>query len=119
MTPEAPPNELLQAVRAHLGGLLPKLAGAERYNVQVAIKALDIAAREAALGPAAAHAERERLQALLGAELPLAQLRAELCARLRDGRLAPEEPQLLAHLRATTRAALDIDNPEFSFGAKP
>jgi hypothetical protein len=117
MTPEAPENELLLAVRAHLGAMLPKLNGAERYNLQVAIKALDIAAREAALAPEAVCAEQARLQVLLGLQLPLDQLKAELCARLRDGRLAPDDPALLAHLRASTRAALDIDNPDFPFGA--
>jgi len=117
MTPDTPGNELLHAVRAHLGGLLPKLAGAERYHVQVAIKALEIAARETALGPGAVQAECTRLRALLGMDLPLAPLNAELCARLRDGRLAPDDPALLAHLRATTRAVLDIDNPDFPFGA--
>jgi hypothetical protein len=119
MTPEALADELLQAVRTHLAGLVPKLAGAERYNLQVAIKALEIAARETALGPAAAQAEQVRLRTLLNTDAELPQLRSGLCARLREGRIAPDDPALLAHLRASTRAALDIDNPDFPFGAPP
>ncbi|MDR3419265.1 MAG: DUF6285 domain-containing protein [Nevskia sp.] len=111
-------DELLEAVSAYLREqLLPRLSGSERYQAQVAVKALEVVARDLALGTRSDAEARERLLALLGGSpsQSLEQLDAELCARLRDGRIRPDQPALLAHLRATTRARLAIDNPGFAF----
>jgi hypothetical protein len=54
------------------------------------------------------------LSRLLGREAPLAALRAEACAALREGRLAADTPDLLDELTAATLAKLAVDNPKFS-----
>ena len=58
-------------------------------------------------------AGRAGLAALLGRDGSLALLNAELCVRLREGRMALDDPALLAHLRRCVLARLAIDNPEF------
>ena len=70
--------------------------------------------REAALGPAAEAAAVERLRVLLGMEGDFETLNAELCARLADGRLAPLDPALLAHLKASVADQIAIDQPGYS-----
>jgi AcrR family transcriptional regulator len=69
--------------------------------------------REAALGPAAEAAAVERLRALLGRDGGFEALNAELCARLRDGRLAPLDPTVLAHLKASLLDHVAIDQPSY------
>lgn len=109
-------DELLDAVRTHLlEQLLPQLTGSARYQLRVAVKALEMVARENALGLCATVEEGERLGHLLRANpvQSLSTLNAELCARLRDGSMRYDDPALLAHLRASTLARLAIDNPRF------
>lgn len=69
--------------------------------------------REAALGPAAEAAAVARLQALLRRDGDFETLNAELCARLRDGRLAPLDPAVLAHLKASAMDQVAIDQPGY------
>lgn len=55
----------------------------------------------------------ERLAALLGQAGEHAALNAELCERLRNGRIDPLSPALLAHLRATAIGQIAIDQPSY------
>lgn len=102
--------QLLEAVQAYLADPAGPAPG---YMALVARNALGIVARELALGPAAIAAAEQRLRDLLGMPGDLATLEAELCARLRDGRIAPDDPALQAHLRAHTRDRLAIDQPRY------
>ena len=72
------------------------------------------AAREAQLAPASDAAELDRLVALLGRTGSLAELNAELAARLSDGRMSLETPDLKAHLWATSMAKLAVDQPGYA-----
>jgi hypothetical protein len=108
------PGELLAAVRRHLlEELLPKLEGATAYDLRVAVKAIDIVGREFALHADAAAGEQARLRSLLGQDGEAEALNQELCARLREGRIAIDDAALRRHLRATVMAKLAIDNPGF------
>jgi hypothetical protein len=69
--------------------------------------------REAALGPAAEAAAVQRLRVLLGVEGDFEALNTELCARLADGRLAPQDPAVLAHLKASVMDQIAIDQPTY------
>ena len=115
-----PPSaaELVRAVAGFLrDDALPALAGRNAYLARVAANTLDIVARELDLAPAANAAERARLLALLGADQSpdtLEALNAELCTRLRDGAVDACTPGVLAHLWATTLAALAVDQPGYS-----
>jgi hypothetical protein len=84
------------------------------FIARVADNARATLEREATLGPAAERAAIERLKALLGADGDFATLNAELCTRLADGRLAPLDPVVLAHLRASVVDQIAIDQPGYS-----
>ena len=84
------------------------------FIARVADNARATLEREAALGPAAEAAAVERLRALLGVDGGFEALNAELCARLADGRLAPLDPALLAHLKASVADRIAIDQPGYS-----
>jgi hypothetical protein len=84
------------------------------FQARVAANACDLAAREAQLAPASDAAELERLTALLGRTGSLAELNAELAARLHDGTLSLETPDLKAHLWATSMAKLAVDQPGYA-----
>lgn len=84
------------------------------FLARVADNARATLEREAALWPAAEAAAVKRLRALLGVEGGYATLNAELCARLADGRLAPLDPAVLVHLRASAVDQIAIDQPGYS-----
>lgn len=88
--------------------------GRAMFLARVADNARATLEREAILGPAAEFAATGRLRALLGLEGDFAGLNAELCARLRDGRLAPLAPAVLAHLKASVIDQIAIDQPGYS-----
>ncbi len=84
------------------------------FIARVADNARATLEREAALGPAAEATAVERLTALLGQDGDFETLNAELCARLADGRLAPLDPAVLAHLKACVVDQIAIDQPGYS-----
>lgn len=83
------------------------------FPQKVVANALGIAQRELEMGPSLASEERDRLIALLGSEGDLATLNARLSAAVRAGAIAPDTPDLLAHLIKTTIAKLEIDQPAY------
>jgi hypothetical protein len=83
------------------------------FIARVADNARATLAREAALAPAAEAAAVERLRALLVLVGDFETLNAELCARLADGRLAPLDPAVLAHLKAGAVDQVAIDQPTY------
>lgn len=98
--------------------LLPALpAGNAAFQARVAANAVDLAAREMRLGPAADAAALDRLQALLkhaadGASLDA--LDAELALSIRSGAVDAQDPALRAHLWAGTLDKLAIDQPSYA-----
>lgn len=116
------PEQLLAAVARFLRDEAgPALAtqgdGALAYQARVAANMLDIARRQAMLGPAADAAELQRLQALLGRPAgdsdDLAALNRELAARLADGSMPTGHPGLVDHLWRTTLDKLAVDQPGY------
>ena len=84
------------------------------FLARVADNARTTLEREAGLGPAAEAAATARLRALLDMDGDFETLNAELCTRLRDGRLSPLDSALLAHLRASVVDQVAIDQPGYS-----
>ena len=84
------------------------------FLARVADNARATLEREAALGPAAEATAVTRLRALLSVDGDFETLNAELCARLRDGRLSPLDPAVLAHLKASVVDQIAIDQPGYS-----
>ena len=101
-------REALDAVEAGPPGD-PRAA----FLARVADNARATLEREAALGPAAEAAAVARLRALLALDGDFETLNAELCARLADGRLAPLDPAVLAHLKASVTDQVAIDQPSY------
>lgn len=107
--------ELLEVVAEFLREeVLPQLAGRTGFHVRVAANALDLVRREMLLARPAEAAEAARLQALLGRTGEAAELNRELCARIADGRIDPDDPALIEHLWATTLDTVAIDQPSYA-----
>jgi hypothetical protein len=104
--------ELAQALTAVEAG--PPGDARAAFIARVADNARATLEREAALAPAAEAAAIERLRTLLTLDGDFETLNDELCARLADGRLAPLEPAVLAHLKASVIDQIAIDQPGYS-----
>ncbi|MCC5867021.1 MAG: hypothetical protein JJU27_00805 [Gammaproteobacteria bacterium] len=112
-SPEAP--VLLRAVSAFLQSLIrEEAAGGRDWEARIARNCVELVCRELALRPVHEPAQRQRLQTLLGSsETDLSTLDAQLCKALHAGEIHWSNPELSAHLRATTIEQLRIDNPRY------
>jgi uncharacterized protein DUF6285 len=107
--------ELLDAVQKFLKAeLLPALSGNSKYQVQVAVTALNIVAREMASANQLDAAERARLESLLHAEGSREELNRLLIAGIRERRWTYRDAALIEHLRLTTIGKMSIDNPKYA-----
>jgi len=108
-------RELVTAVRDFLETkAMPELKGHTAFHARVAANALGIVARQLEFYGHASEEETTRLAALLGHDGALEDLNRELCARIRDGKFTLQTPGLAAHLEATTRDKVAIDQPNYS-----
>ncbi len=97
--------------------LLPQLqqvSSGAAFQARVAANAVDLAAREMRLGPAADADAAARLQALLQHTGPPDVLEAELALAIRSGAIDDQNPALRAHLWASTLDKLAIDQPAYA-----
>jgi hypothetical protein len=107
--------ELVTAVREFIEKhAMPELQGRTAFHARVAANALAIVARELEEGGSAAGTEAERLRHLLQQDGTLSELNRELCRRIRDGRVAWDDPALGEHLVPTTLAKIAVDQPNYS-----
>lgn len=104
-----------QALVEGVARWLPLDGSASGFTLRVARNALEIAARDMALGPAADARAATRLGALLDQEgTDRDALDRVLVEALRTGRIAPEDERLIAHLHACAIDALAIDQPKYA-----
>jgi hypothetical protein len=87
--------------------------GRRAFLTRVADNARALLAREAELGAAAEAGEQARLGALLGRDGDVQTLNRALCEALASGQIAPTDPAVLAHLRATAIDRIAIDQPAY------
>lgn len=107
-------SELAGAVREWISEeLVPQLDGDRAYPARIAVRVLEIIAREIELSDRLQRHERSRLVALLGYDAELGQLNADLCARIAAGSIDHSDPRLLDHLRLAALEKLAIDNPRY------
>lgn len=107
-------TDLLEVVREFLSKeVSPQLPAFQQFQLRIADRLLEILGREWQSGAACDAEELARLQGLLTAQGTLQELNAELCRRIRDGRVSVDDPALLAHLRRSTEDALRINNPKW------
>ncbi|MBX3480143.1 MAG: protein kinase [Caulobacter sp.] len=92
----------------------PQLKDRDAFHARVAVNALAAIKREMAGGAAAEAAQVERLIELLGHDGDWAELNSELCTKIREGRLSPTDPALLAHFKASIIDQVRIDQPNYA-----
>lgn len=101
-------GELVEAVREFLErDVLPATDGRVAFHARVAVNVLGMVERELRLGPSQAAEHREGLHDLGVAD------EAELAAAIRRGELDDRRDEVLAVLRATVRAKLEVANPRY------
>lgn len=103
-----------QELVAGVARWLPVDGSAGTFGLRVARNALEIAARDLELGPAADARAAARMAALLGRDGTRDELDAALVAAIREGTIAPDDPALVAHLRACALDSLAIDQPKYA-----
>lgn len=107
--------ELLGAIKSFLeADVKPELEDHTAFNMMVALKSLDIVQRELEMGPEFAKSEKARLMEILGHDGTLGALNQELTTRIREGSLSLDDAKVKAHLVATTKAKVQIDQPKYS-----
>ena len=92
----------------------PNLKDRDAFHARVAVNALNAIKREIAAGQPAEDAQLERLRDLLGHDGDWTSLNGELCAKIRDGEIAPTDAKLLAHLKASIVDQVRIDQPQYA-----
>lgn len=109
--------ELVQAVKNFIDETAgPNLTGHAAFHARVASNVLSTVLRDLDQRPQSEPDERERLVELLGdgADQTTAALNEMLSTRIKAGEMTPETSGLLAHLKATTIAQVEIDQPRYS-----
>ena len=110
-------SELVQAVKNFIDeSAAPNLTGHAAFHARVASNALATVLRDLEQRPNAEVAERARLITLLGADedADIKTLNAELSTRIQSDAFSIETAGLLAHLKATTMAQVEIAQPRYS-----
>ena len=103
-----------RALVAGVAAWLPLDGGGSKFGMRVAKNALEIAARDMALGPAADARAAERMRAILGRDGTRDALDLALAETIRNGTLTPDDPALIAHMKACAIDALAIDQPKYA-----
>ncbi|MBV8237221.1 MAG: hypothetical protein JO221_00485 [Sphingomonas sp.] len=103
-----------QALVEGVARWLPVDGSASGFALRVARNALEIAARDMALGPAADARAVERLRALTGRDGTREALDRRLTDMIRAGEIAPDDPALIAHMKACALDSLAIDQPKYA-----
>ena len=93
---------------------LPVDGSAGMFALRVARNALEIAHRDLTMGPPADARAVERMRALLGRDGTRDALDASLVEAIRSGKIAADDPALVAHLHACALDALAIDQPKYA-----
>jgi hypothetical protein len=103
-----------QELVAGVAAWLPIDGSAGVFGLRVARNALEIAARDMAMSPAADLRASERMRALLGRDGTRDELDMALVEAIRSGAIAADDPALVAHLRACALDTIAIDQPKYA-----
>lgn len=120
-------GELLEAVQQFLeNDIVPALEGQKKFHARVAANVLAIVQRELDREDTQLAAEWHGLHSVLGGDEPvptdrralrqrLRERTVELCERIRhgDADTGPWRPAVLAHVRDTVIAKLEVANPKY------
>ena len=106
-------EELVQSVALWIEQIRPTLDPRNAFLGRVAANALATVGRELTQGPAAEAQAVALMGGVLGRDGTFAELNAELCTRIRDGKLTVDSPGLLPALRTMALNQLAIDQPSY------
>lgn len=110
-------EELVAAVKSFVDETAgPELTGHAAFHARVASNVLATVLRDLQQRPSAEDAERQGLLTLLGetAEGSVDVLNRMLSDQIQSGEMGIETAGLLAHLKRTTMAQVEIDQPRYS-----
>ncbi|MEP1142907.1 MAG: DUF6285 domain-containing protein [Henriciella sp.] len=110
-------EELVAAVKSFVDETAgPELKGHAAFHARVASNVLATVLRDLQQRPSAEDAERQGLLTLLGetAEGSVDVLNRMLSDQIQSGEMGIETAGLLAHLKRTTMAQVEIDQPRYS-----
>jgi hypothetical protein len=110
-------SELIEAVKSFIDDTAaPNLKGHAAFHARVASNALATVLRDLEQRPSAETQERAGLTTLLETDdnQSIEQLNRELSARIQSGVMTIETPGLIEHLKRTTMAQVEIDQPRYS-----
>ena len=103
-----------QEIVAGVAQWLPVDGSASGFGLRVARNALEIAARDMAMSPAADARAAARMRALLGSDGTREELDAALVEAIRSGTIAADDPRLVAHLRGCALDTIAIDQQKYA-----
>jgi len=109
--------ELVQAVKNFIDHTAaPNLSGHAAFHARVASNVLATVLRDLEQRPGAEGLEKQRLLALLATspDQSVDALNQDMSDKIRAGELTADTPGLLEHLKATTMAQVEIDQPRYS-----
>lgn len=110
-------RELVIAVKSFIDETAgPQLTGHAAFHARVASNALATVLRDLEQRPQAEMSEREGLNALLDSsgDQSTSELNQALSDLIRTGEMTASTPGLLGHLKRTTMAQVEIDQPRYS-----
>ena len=106
--------ELVAAVREYLErDVMPATEGRVAFHARVAVNVLGMVERELELGQTQDAEEHARLVELLGRDGSVRELTEVLATGIRDGSLDLPWSELVASVRGTVRAKLEVANPRY------
>lgn len=103
-----------QELVAGVAGWLPVDGSASTFQLRVARNALEIATRDLAQGPSADARAADRIRALGFAGDTRDALDRALVDAIRSGAIAPDDPRLVAHMKACALDSIAIDQPRYA-----
>lgn len=98
---------------------LPIDGSASVFGLRVARNALEIAARDMAMSPAADERAIARMRDLLDRDGTRDELDQALVDAIRSGVIASDDPKLVAHLRGCALDTIAIDQPKYAHTLRP
>jgi hypothetical protein len=104
--------EILRSVREFITEISDGLDDQQRYHALCANYLLTIVEREVALGRGMDEAAEARLQAFLGATVPLPELSARLCAAIRSGECDTRWDETVALVMDQVIAKVRVTKPD-------
>ncbi|MDE0878864.1 MAG: DUF6285 domain-containing protein [Sphingomonas bacterium] len=116
MQDDPTPQEILTRVAHFLRqAAMPALRAPHlAFQARVAANAVDLVIRQLDLGAAGEAAEHDRLRTLIGRDDSLTSLNTALADGIAAGSIDPADPLVAAHLLATSREKIAVDQPHYA-----